>query len=64
MRFQVRFKEYDDYWVAEAENGAVSQGATLEECQENIIDAIHLLEESKDTFIAKQELVQEVEVAL
>jgi predicted RNase H-like HicB family nuclease len=64
MRFQVRFKEYEGYWVAEAENGAVSQGSTLEECQENIIDAIQLLEESKETPIVKQELVQEVEVAL
>ena len=64
MRFQVNFTEYHDYWVAEAENGAVSQGATLEECRENIIDAIHILEESKEPLNAKQEFIQEVEVTL
>lgn len=49
MKKKVRFLHYDGYWVAEADNGAVSQGQTLEECRENIIDAISELESYKQT---------------
>lgn len=47
MKKKVRFLHYDGYWVAEADNGAVSQGETLEQCRENIIDAISELESFK-----------------
>jgi len=47
MKFHVKFSKYDHYWVAEADNGAVSQGASIEECRINISDAILLLEEDK-----------------
>lgn len=47
MKRKVRFLRYDGYWVAEADNGAVSQGKSLEECRENIKDAILELESYK-----------------
>ena len=62
MKFKVHFINCKDYLVAEANNGAVSEGNTLEECKKNIIDAIRLLEEDKDTkpnLTVGEELIRE-----
>ncbi len=59
MKFKVHFINCKDYWVAEANNGAVSQGSTLEECKKNIIDAIRLLEEDKKIASKENEIIEE-----
>lgn len=48
MKVKVHFVDFGKYWVAEAENGAVSEGSSLDECRANIIDAISLLESEND----------------
>lgn len=66
MKIKVYFLNYENYWVAEAENGAISQGRILAECRENIKDAIVLLDESiedsKTTVIEEFDEVIEVAV--
>jgi predicted RNase H-like HicB family nuclease len=65
MQVRVKFSQYDGYWVAEAENGAVSQGKTLEECRENILDAVKELATHDDTGTTLlSERVEVLEVAL
>jgi predicted RNase H-like HicB family nuclease len=59
MKFKVHFINCKDYWVAEANNGAISQGYTLEECKSNIIDAIRLLEEDKKIASKENEIIEE-----
>ncbi|MFW5799371.1 MAG: hypothetical protein ACOCV8_01045 [Spirochaetota bacterium] len=59
MKFKVHFINCKDYWVAEADNGAVSQGYSLEECKTNIIDAIRLLEEEEKSTSQTDEIVEE-----
>jgi predicted RNase H-like HicB family nuclease len=65
MQVRVKFSQYDGYWVAEAENGAVSQGKTLEECRENILDAVKELATHHETGATLvSERVEVLEVAL
>ena len=65
MQVRVKFSQFDTYWVAEAENGAVSQGETLDECRENIMDAIKELAlfEAKSS-LSRFEKVEVLEVAI
>jgi predicted RNase H-like HicB family nuclease len=65
MKVKVHFINYDEYWVAEAENGAVSQGLTLSDCRTNIKDAIKLLDEKNEESLSKalEEFDELVEVA-
>lgn len=60
MQIKVKFSQFDNYWVAEADNGAVSQGVTLDECRENIKDAIKEMAEFEKT--DHPMLAQKVEV--
>ena len=66
MKQKVHFIHYENYWVAEAENGAVSQGSSLGECRENIKDAISEIERfRKDEMpLKKEEFFDEIEVGL
>ncbi|HOV39769.1 MAG TPA: type II toxin-antitoxin system HicB family antitoxin [Spirochaetales bacterium] len=51
MKRKVRFLHYDGYWIAEADNGAVSQGESLDECRENIKDAMSELDLYKNMYL-------------
>jgi predicted RNase H-like HicB family nuclease len=62
MKFKVHFTEYEGYWVAEAENGAVSEGKTLEECRSNISDAIAELERDPENIKIRSEVEEVLEV--
>ncbi|MFO1524377.1 MAG: hypothetical protein U1F16_00205 [Turneriella sp.] len=65
MQFQVKFSQFKGYWVAEAGNGAVSQGVTLDECRENIRDAIKELADYEKTENPKlAEKTEVLEVAI
>ncbi len=59
VKFKVHFINCKNYWVAEADNGAVSQGYSLEECKKNIIDAIRLLEEDKSFHNTKDDILND-----
>lgn len=65
MHIRVKFSQFDSYWVAEAENGAVSQGETLDECRENIKAAIRdLAAHEEQEHAAISEKVEVLEVVL
>jgi len=65
MQFQVKFSQFKGYWVAEAGNGAVSHGVTIDECRENIRDAIKELvdyEKTENPKLAEKTEVLEVAI--
>ena len=47
MKIRANFVKHGKWWVAWTEDvpGALTQGATLEEARENLIDAIHIIQE-------------------
>ena len=65
MQIRVKFSQFDGYWVAEAENGAVSQGETLDDCRDNIRAAIRdLAEHEEKEHPVLSEKVEVLEVVL
>ena len=66
MKIRANFVKDGKWWVAWTEDvpGALTQGETLEEARENLIDAIHMMQEPVDlTQLPKNEVVvEEIEV--
>ena len=66
MKIKATFVQDGKWWVAWADEvpGALTQGATLEEAWENLIDAVHCIQEPVDlTRVPKTKVVvQEIEV--
>jgi Domain of unknown function (DUF1902) len=66
MKIKATFVQDGKWWVAWADEvpGALTQGATLEEARENLIDAVHCIQEPVDlTRVPKSKVVgQEFEV--
>jgi predicted RNase H-like HicB family nuclease len=50
MKIRAYFVKHEKWWVAWTENvpGALTQGTTLKEARENLIDAIHMIQEPID----------------
>lgn len=50
MKIRVNFVKDGKWWVAWTEDvpGALTQGKTLEEARENLIDAVHMMQEPVD----------------
>ncbi len=50
MKIQANFVKDGKWWVAWTEDvpGALTQGKTVEEARENLIDAIHMIQEPLD----------------
>ena len=66
MKIKAAFVQDGKWWVAWTDDvpGALTQGATLEEARENLIDAVHCIQEPVDlTRVPKSKVVvQEIEV--
>ena len=66
MKIRANFVKQGKWWVAWTEEvpGALTQGATLEEARENLIDAIHMIQEPVDlSQLPKSKVVvEEIEV--
>jgi len=66
MKIRANFVKHGKWWVAWTEEGpgALTQGATLEESRENLIDAIHMIQEPVDlSQLPKSKVVvEEIEV--
>jgi len=66
MKIRVNFVKHGKWWVAWTENvpGALTQGVTLEEARENLIDAIHMIQEPIDLsqLLESKVVVEEIEV--
>jgi predicted RNase H-like HicB family nuclease len=66
MKIKATFVQDGKWWVAWTDEvpGALTQGATLEEARENLIDAVHCIQEPVDlTRVPKSKVVvQEIEV--
>ena len=50
MKIQASFIKDEKWWVAWTEDvpGALTQGATLEEARENLVDAVRMIREPLD----------------
>jgi len=66
MKIKATFVQDGDWWVAWTDDvpGALTQGATLEEARENLIDAVRHIQQPVDlTQLPKSTVVvQEIEV--
>jgi len=66
MKIRANFVKHGKWWVAWTEEvpGALTQGTTLEEARENLIDAIHMIQEPIDLSQLPQSkvMVEEIEV--
>ena len=66
MKIKATFVQDGDWWVAWTDDvpGALTQGATLEEARENLIDAVRHIQQPVDlTHLPKSAVVvQEIEV--
>jgi predicted RNase H-like HicB family nuclease len=66
VKIRANFVKDGKWWVAWTEDvpGALTQGKTLEEARENLIDAIHMMQEPVDlTQLPKGKVVvEELEV--
>jgi predicted RNase H-like HicB family nuclease len=66
MKIRANLVKHKKWWVAWTENvpGALTQGVTLEEARENLIDAVHVMQEPVDlTQLPKSRVVvEEIEV--
>ena len=50
MKIKATFMKDDDWWIAWSEDvpGALTQGETLEEARENLVDAVRMIQEPLD----------------
>jgi predicted RNase H-like HicB family nuclease len=66
MKIRANFVKQRKWWIAWTEDvpGALTQGATLEEARENLIDAIRMIQEPVDlSQLPKSKVVvEEIEV--
>ena len=66
MKIKATFVQDGKWWVAWTDDvpGALTQGATLDEARENLIDAVHCIQEPVDLArVPKSKVVvQEIEV--
>lgn len=66
MKVRATFIKDGDWWVAWSDEvpGALTQGKTIEEAKENLIDAIHEMQKPVDiSSLPKREVVlEEIEV--
>jgi predicted RNase H-like HicB family nuclease len=66
MKVRASFMKHGKWWVAWTEDvpGALTQGATLEEARENLVDAIRMIQEPVDlSQLPKSKVVvEEIEV--
>ena len=66
MKIQASFVKSGKWWVAWTDEvpGALTQGATLEEARENLIDAIHMIQEPIDLSELPESkvVIEEIEV--
>lgn len=66
MKIKATFVQDGKWWVAWTDDvpGALTQGATLEEARENLIDAVHCIKEPVDLArVPKSKVVvQKIEV--
>jgi predicted RNase H-like HicB family nuclease len=66
MKIRANFVKRGKWWVAWTEDvpGALTQGVTLEEARENLVDAIHMIQEPVDlSQLPKSKVViEEIEV--
>lgn len=66
MKIKATFIKDGDWWVAWTDDvpGALTQGKTIEEAKENLIDAIHEMQKPVDiSSLPKREVVlEEIEV--
>lgn len=66
MKVKATFIKNGDWWVAWTDEvpGALTQGKTIEEAKENLIDAIHEMQKPVDiSSLPKREVVlEEIEV--
>ena len=66
MKIKATFVQDGKWWVAWTDDvpGALTQGATLEEARENLIDAVHCIQEPVDLARVPNSkvVVQEIEV--
>jgi predicted RNase H-like HicB family nuclease len=66
MKIKATFVRDGKWWVAWTDDvpGALTQGETIEEAKENLIDAIHEMQKSVDiSFLPKHEVVlEEIEI--
>jgi hypothetical protein len=66
MKIKATFVQDGKWWVAWTDDvpGALTQGATLEEARENLIDAVHCIQEPVDLARVPESkvVVQEIEV--
>jgi predicted RNase H-like HicB family nuclease len=66
MKIKATFVKDGKWWVAWTDDvpGALTQGATIEEAKENLVDAIHEMQRSIDiSSLPKREVVlEEIEV--
>ncbi len=66
MKIRASFVQDGKWWVAWTDDvpGALTQGATLEEARENLIDAVHRIREPVDLARTPKSkvVVQEIEV--
>jgi predicted RNase H-like HicB family nuclease len=66
MKIRANFVKQGKWWVAWTDEvpGALTQGATLEEARENLVDAIHMIQEPVDLaqLPKNKVVVEEIEV--
>ncbi len=66
MKIQANFVKHAKWWMAWTEDvpGALTQGPTLEEARENLIDAVHMAQEPIDLSQLPESkvVVEEIEV--
>ena len=50
MKIRANFVQHGKWWVAWTEDvpGALTQGVTLEEARENLVDAVYMIKEPVD----------------
>lgn len=63
MKIRANFVKDGKWWVSWTDDvpGALTQGATLEEARENLIDAVHMVQEPVDfSRLPKGKVVVEV----
>ena len=66
MKIRANFMKHEKWWVAWTEDvpGALTQGATLEEARENLVDAVHMIQEPTDLsqLPKRRVVVEDIEV--
>jgi len=66
VKVRANFIKHGKWWIAWTDDvpGALTQGTTLEEARENLIDAVHMIQEPIDLTQLPESMVvvEEVEV--